>query len=71
MRDAALLTANTLVGSHLDYCNSLLRSLYALDLGKLKCVEFSLLRIVANKTKYSHTPPVRKQKVSSLFTYQS
>ena len=30
--------ANVLVGSHLDYCNSLFRGLSALDLRKLQCV---------------------------------
>ena len=59
-RDAALLAANALVGSRLDYCNSLFRSLSALDLRRLQCVHNSLARIVANTTKYSHITPVRK-----------
>ena len=58
-RDAALLAANALVKSRLDYCNSLFRSLSALDLRRLQCVQNSLARIVAN-TKYSHITPVRK-----------
>ena len=33
--DAALMAANALVGSRLDYCNSLLRSLTANELRKL------------------------------------
>ena len=40
--DAALLAANALVGSRLDYCNSLFRSLSALDLRRLQCVQNSL-----------------------------
>ena len=57
---AALMAANVLVGSRLDYCNSLFRSLSALDLCKLQCVQNSLSRIVTNTTKYSHITPVRK-----------
>ena len=53
-RDAALLAANALVGSRLDYCNSLFRGLSALDIGRLQCVQNSLAQIVANTTKYSH-----------------
>ena len=59
-REAALLATNALVGSRLDYCNSLFRSLSALDLRRLQCVQNSLARIVANTTKYSHITPVRK-----------
>ena len=39
------MTANALVGSRLDYFNSLFRSLSALDLRKLQCVQNSLARI--------------------------
>ena len=58
--EAALMAANALVGSHIDYCNSLFRGLSALDLRKLQCVQTSLARIVTNTTKYSHITPVRK-----------
>ena len=58
--EATLMAANALVGSRLDYCNSLFRGLSALDLHKLQCVQNSLARIVANTTKYSHITPVRK-----------
>ena len=58
--EAALMAANALVGSRLDYCNSLFRGLSALDLRKLQCVQNSLAGIVANTTKYSHITPVRK-----------
>ena len=37
-REAALMAANALVGSRLDYCNSLFRGLSAMDLHKLQCV---------------------------------
>ena len=59
-REAALLAANALVGSRLDYCNSLFRGLSALDIRRLQCVQNSLARIVANTTKYSYITPVRK-----------
>ena len=58
--EAALMAANALVGSRLDYCNYLFRGLSALDLRKLQCLQNSLARIVANTTKYSHITPVRK-----------
>ena len=57
---AALMAVNALVGSRLDYCNSLLRSLSALVLCKLQCIQNSLARIVTNTTKYSYITPVRK-----------
>ena len=58
--EAALIAANALVGSRLDYCNSLFRGLSALDLCKLQCSQNSLARTVVNTTKYSHITPVRK-----------
>ena len=58
--EAAPMAANALVGSRLDYYNSLFRSLSALDLRKLQCVQNSLARTVANTTMYSHITPVRK-----------
>ena len=58
--EAALMAANALDGSCLDYCNSLFRGLSALDMHKLQCVQKSLARIVANTIKYSHITPVRK-----------
>ena len=57
---AAFMAANALVGSRLDYCNFLFRSLSALDLRKLQCVQNCLARIVTNTTKYLHITPVRK-----------
>ena len=60
MCDAALLAANALFGSYLDFCNSLFRIISTLDLCGLQCVQNSLVGIVANTTKYSHITPVRK-----------
>ena len=59
-RETALLATNTLVGSRLDYCNSVFRSLSALDLRRLEYVQNSLARILANTTKYSHITLVKK-----------
>ena len=47
---AALMAANALVVSQLDCCNSLFRSLSALDLSKLQCVQNSLACVVSNTT---------------------
>ena len=46
MHEAALWAANTLVGSHLDYCNSLFRGVSALAFGRLQCIQNSVARIL-------------------------
>ena len=69
--EATLMAVNALVGSRLDYCNSLFRGLSGLDLCKLQCVQNSLTRIVANTTKYSHITPVRKALHWLLIKYRS
>ena len=53
----------TVVRSRLDYCNSLFRSLSALNLHRRQCVQNHLARIVASVTKYSYIIPVRKTQV--------
>ena len=58
--DAALTAANALVGSRLDYCNSLFRGLSVANLCKLQCIQNSLARIVCRTTCLSHTTPLRK-----------
>ena len=50
--EAAILEANALVSSHLDYCNSLFRSLFSLNMRKLQCIQNTLARIVTNCNKY-------------------
>ena len=40
--DAALMAANALVGSRLDYYNSLFRGLSVANLHKLQCIQNSL-----------------------------
>ena len=59
-RDAALTAANAIVGSRLDYCNSLFRGLSVANLRKLQCIQNSLARIVGRTTCLSHTTPLRK-----------
>ena len=59
-RDAALMAANALVGSRLDYCNSLFRGLSVSNLRKLQCIQNSLAKIVCRATCLSHTTPLRK-----------
>ena len=54
------MAVNALVGSRLDFCNSLFRSVSAHDLCKLQCVQNSFARIITKTTKYSHITPVIK-----------
>ena len=51
--EAAILAANALVSSRLDYCNSLFRSLSSLNMRKLQCIQNTLARIVTNCNKYT------------------
>ena len=46
--EAAILAADALVSSHLDYCNSLFRSLSSLNTGKLQCIQNTLARTGTN-----------------------
>ena len=59
-RDTAVVLANALVSSRLDYCNSLFRSLSVRDSKKLQCVQNALARVVSRTTKFSHVTPVLK-----------
>ena len=59
--EAAILAANDLVSSCLDYCNSLLRSLSSLNMHKLQWIQNTLARIVTNCNKYPRTSPIIKQ----------
>ena len=53
MNEAAVLAANTLGSSRLDYCNSLFRSLPSFNMCKLQCIQKTLGRIVTNCNRYS------------------
>ena len=59
--DVSVLVANALVSSHLDYCNSLFRSLSNFNLHKLQCIQNSAARIVSNTSQYTSTTPVLKK----------
>ena len=58
--EAVILAANALVTSHLDYCNSLFRSLSSLNMRKLQCIQNTLARTVTNRNKYAQASPVLK-----------
>ena len=59
--EAAILAANALVSSRLDYCNSLFRSLSSLNMRKLQCIQNTLARIVTNCNKYTRASPILKR----------
>ena len=56
--EVAVLAANALVGSHLDYCNSLFRGLSGFNQHKLQSIQNTLAHIVANHRKYAHVTPI-------------
>ena len=51
-RDSAIVLANSLVHSKLDYCNSLFYDLPSTSTNRLQIVQNSLARVVCNKTKF-------------------
>ena len=59
-QNTAIVVANALVSSKLDYCNALLRSLTVVDLNRLQCVQNTLARIVTRSSKFCHILPVLK-----------
>ena len=59
--DVSVLVANALVSSHLDYCNSLFRSLAQFNLCKLQCIQNSAARIVSNTSRYTSITSVLKK----------
>ena len=59
--EVAVIAANALVSSRLDYCNSLFRGLSCFNLHKLQSIQNTLARIVTNKRKYAHVTPILKQ----------
>ena len=58
--NAAILVANALVISRLDYCNSLFRSLSSLNRCKLQCIKNTLAGIVKNCNKYTQASSISK-----------
>ena len=59
-KPVAIVLANALVSSRLDYCNSLFRSLSCNNLHRLQCIQNSLARIVTNTNKFCHITPILK-----------
>ena len=59
--EVAVLSANALLSSHLDYCNCLFRGLSCFNLHKLQSIQNTLARIVTNHRKYAHVTPILKQ----------
>ena len=56
--DAAKIVASAIVGSRLDYCNSLLAGTCVQNLSRLQLVQNTLARVVAQKPRYCHITPV-------------
>ena len=59
--EAAILVANALVSSRLDYCNSLFRRLSSFNMRNLQCIQTHLGRIVTNCNRYSRATPILKK----------
>ena len=59
--EVAVLAANALVSSCLDYCTSLFRGLSCFNLYKLQSIQNTLARIVTSHRKYPHVTPILKQ----------
>ena len=55
---AAKMVAVAIVGSWLDYCNSLLAGTSASNLARLQMAQNTLARVVAQKSRYCHITPV-------------
>ena len=60
-QDVAVLAANTLVSSRLDYCNSLFGDLSCFKQNKLQIIQNTLARIVPNQGKYDDVAPILKR----------
>ena len=58
--EVAVLAANALVSSCLDYCNSLFRGLSCFNQHKLQSIQNTFARIVTNHRKYAHVTPILK-----------
>ena len=56
--EAAKTIAVAIVGSRLDYCNSLLAGTSTSNLARLQMVQNTLARVVAQKSRYCHITPV-------------
>ena len=52
-KSTAISVANALVGSRIDYCNSLLDSISDLDMKRLRSIQYALCRIINRTSRYS------------------
>ena len=59
--NTSIALANALVGSRLDYCNSLLYAVPKTHIRKLQRVQNALARIVTQSNRYTRTTPLLKQ----------
>ena len=59
--EVAVLPANALVSSRLDYCNSLFRGLQCFSQHKLQSIQKTLVDIATNHRSYAHITPILKQ----------
>ena len=56
--EASKTIATTIVGSRLDFCNSLLAGTSVSNLARLQSVQNTLARVVAHKPRFCHITPV-------------
>ena len=59
--ETACSVACSIVGSRLDYCNSILHGISGKNLDKLQRIQNTLARVVAGKRKFDHITPVLKK----------
>ena len=67
--DTAVLVANTMANSPLDYCNSLLYGVSKGSVAKLQKVQNSIVCIVFRLDKMSHITPYIENSTGFLFKY--
>ena len=58
--DTAIMLANVLVSSRVDYCNSLFHSLTARNMKKLQSIQNNLSRVITGASRFSHITPSLK-----------
>ena len=66
--EVAVLAANALVSSRLDYCNSLFRGLSGFNQHKLQSIQNTLARIVTNHRKYTQLDPFYRNSTGCLLS---
>ena len=66
--EVAVLAANALVSSRLDYFNSLFRGLSGFNQHKLQSIQNTLARIVTNHRKYAQVTPILKKLTGCLLS---